>query len=129
VLGVIAYTRLAGIWFGTISGLSGELVLFAELPTQILTILPGLAVLLAFQRSMMVSAKQTRPVTYATMIEVTGVIIVLSVSIYYFKMIGATAAAIALLLGRLSANLYLYKPVTRGLDKIRYGSGKQIKPD
>lgn len=127
ILGTIAFTDLSHFWFGTISGLSAELVSFAVLPTQILTVLPGLAVLLAFQRSIMVSVKKTRPVTGATAIEVLGIVIVLSIAIYYFNLVGATAAALAMLIGRFSANMYLYKPVIKGMEGVRKHTTPSLK--
>jgi hypothetical protein len=41
------------------------------------------------------------------MIEVAGIILVLSLGIFFFDAVGVVAAAIALLVGRIGANLYL----------------------
>jgi hypothetical protein len=52
----------------------------------------------------------TRPITGATLIEVAGIVSILVFTVKYLDMIGAIAAAIALLAGRLFANGYLFIP-------------------
>jgi len=111
-LGLIAWTPLGRIWFELISGLSPELAQFALVPSRILVLIPGLAVLLSFQRAVLVHAKRTMPITLATVIEVVGIVAALSVGIFVLDAVGVAAAAIALLLGRIGANLYL-SPILR----------------
>ncbi len=106
-LSAIAWTPLAGVWFGTVSGLRPELVELAITPTRIVVILPALTVLLSWQRARLVHAQRTAPVTWATGIEVLGAVLVLTVAIHGLDAIGAIAAAVALLVGRLGANTYL----------------------
>jgi hypothetical protein len=69
--------------------------------------LPGLTALLSFQRAVMVVRNTTDRITWATVIEVIGVVVVMSIAIWAFDVIGAIAAASALLIGRIGANLYL----------------------
>lgn len=111
ILALIAFTPLSNIWFVDISGLTSELAGFAILPTKILVIIPALSVLISFQRAMLVNAKNTKPVTIATLTEVSGILLVLYFLIYHFDFIGATAAAAALIAGRAGANIYLSKHV------------------
>jgi hypothetical protein len=106
-LALIAWTPLSGIWFRTVSGLSPSLAAFALAPTRILASIPGLTVLLSFQRAILVVRNTTKGITWATVIEVIGVVAVLSIGVTYFDAIGAVAAAAALLTGRIGANLYL----------------------
>lgn len=113
LLALIAFTPAAHFWYQTISGLSPELTEFALLPTQILAIIPGFTLLLTFQRAVLVTAKHTRPVTFATMVEVTTIILVLLITTRYFNMIGVTGAAVAYVLGRLFANTLLMRPFNR----------------
>ena len=80
----------------------------AILPTQILTVIPALTVLISFQRAIQVAYKKTAPISRATAFEVMVMVIVLFSLTYFFNMIGATAAAVALVLGRLTSNTYLY---------------------
>ena len=106
-LALIAWTPLSHIWFRTISGLTEELAVFALAPTRIQTFLPGLAALLSFQRAILVVRGTTNAITMATSIEVVGVVVVLWVAISQLDAVGAVAAAAALLIGRIGANLYL----------------------
>jgi hypothetical protein len=106
-LSVIAWTPLAGIWFRGVSGLTEELAAFALTPTRILAVIPGLTALLSFQRAVMVVRSTTNRITWATIIEVVGTVVVLWISISFFGIVGAIAAAAALLLGRIGANVYL----------------------
>jgi hypothetical protein len=106
-LSVIAWTPLAEVWFSGISGLPRELSAFALTPTRILVLIPGLSALLSFQRAVMVVRGTTKSITWATIIEVVGTIVVMWVAISIFDVIGAIAAASALLVGRIGANVYL----------------------
>lgn len=114
-LSLIAFTPLSGIWFGEISGLSAELTRFAKLPTQILAIIPGFSVWLSFQRAVLVYFRKTPPITWATVIEFSGILIFLIILINYFNAIGVIAAATALVVGRLMANAYLISPHRKSL--------------
>lgn len=106
-LSLIAWTPLAGMWFRGFSGLTDELATFALTPTRILAVIPALTALLSFQRAVMVMRNTTNAITWATIIEVVGVVVVMWLSISYLDAIGAVAAAAALLIGRIGANLYL----------------------
>jgi hypothetical protein len=112
-LALIAWTPLAHIWFQGVSGLSAELTSFAVVPTRILVIIPGLTVLLSFQRSMLMNYKATGPITWATAIEVGGAIGILTVAVFFLDAVGAVAAAAALVIGRLGANAYLVPALRR----------------
>jgi hypothetical protein len=115
VLGLISFTPAAFLWFHHVSGLTLELTRLALWPIRIMSILPALEVLLAFQRSLLVKAKNTRPVTMATAIEVMVIAGVLLLAISWGHMVGVMAAALAAVCGRLCANSYLLR------------SGKQMK--
>lgn len=106
-LSLIAWTPLAGVWFRNVSGLTDELAAFAITPTRILAVIPGLTAILSFQRAVMVIRTTTNRITWATIIEVVGTVVVMWVAISFLNAIGAVAAASALLIGRIGANLYL----------------------
>jgi progressive ankylosis protein len=110
-LAALAWTPLAGWWFGTVSGLSPEMVAFAVWPTRIVTLMPALTVLLSFQRATLVSHGVTRPITRATLAEVGGIAATLLVAIGPLGAVGAVAASAALLVGRLGANATLVRPL------------------
>lgn len=116
-LGLVAFTPLANVWFGTVSGLSDELIHFAYRPTQIMVLLPGLTVWISFQRAVLICGKATGAITWATAIEVAAMVAVLFAAIYFLDMIGVMAAALAYLIGRIGANLYLIPACRRVLSK------------
>jgi hypothetical protein len=69
--------------------------------------MPGLEVLLAFQRSQLVHERRTATITWATVVEVSGIITVLVIGVAGLNLVGAVAAAVAILLGRIAANVFL----------------------
>jgi hypothetical protein len=112
---LVALTPLAGFWFGTVSGLSPELAQFALLPTAILVPLPFLSVLLSFQRGLLVVSRTTRPITIATAIEVTGIAVIFPILGWKMGIVGVTAAAISIMLGRVAANSFMMTPCRKAL--------------
>jgi Na+-driven multidrug efflux pump len=117
LLGLISFTPLSTLWFHNVSGLSLVLTHLSLLPLKIVTLLPGIWVLLTFQRSVLVNARQTRPITWATGLELLLIVITLLITIRYFDMVGVVGAALALMIGRTGANLYLLHPFFKALKK------------
>ena len=122
-LALVALTPLSGFWFETVSGLRPELAEFALLPTAILAPLPFLSVVLAFQRGLLVGARTTRPITVATALEVGGIAVVFTILGWNWGWVGVTAAAVAILLGRLVANGFLWAPCRMALRRTAWQSG------
>ena len=116
LLGIIAFTPAAYVWFGQISGLSEQLANFAILPTRILVLMPALSVLISWQRANLVHVRQTAPITWATVIEISVIVLTLYISIRYLNVAGAVAAAAAFLIGRLAGNAWLAAPRNRAAD-------------
>ncbi|MFI5167788.1 MAG: hypothetical protein ACHQQS_14310 [Thermoanaerobaculales bacterium] len=110
---LVAWTPLVSVWFHRISGLSPDLTRFAAVPLRILCLYPALEVLLSFQRSRLVYARWTAPITWGTAVEVGGIALVLAVGIGALNLVGAVAAAAALLAGRLAANTFLGVPLRK----------------
>lgn len=118
LLAVIAFSPAVTWWFHGVSGLSLELAGLAVLPIRIFTVIPGLEVLLAFQRARLVVGQRTHPITQATAVEVAVIAAVLLLAVSGTALVGVTAAALAALSGRCCAIAYLH------LD----GSRKGIRP-
>ena len=116
---LVVWTPLAGLWFGPVSGLPAELAQLALLPVRILALLPVLTVIQSLQRAVMVHSRRTAPVTWATGLEVFVVALVLVVTILWLDLVGAVAAAVALMVGRLAANLALAVPTRQALETKR----------
>ena len=107
LLGLFAFTSLADFWFKTVSGLSISLTDFARAPLMIMFFFPALTVLISIQRGVLVSAKNTKPITIATATEFLAIVISLFIFVYYMNLVGAVAATIAFVAGRLASNFYL----------------------
>ena len=118
-LSLIVFTPLATAWFQTVAGLPPELVELALAPARIAAILPALSVLMSFQRALLVSSRLTRPLTGATALEVAAVAVILSVAIFRYDLMGAVAATLAVVLGRIVGNLYLTLPCTEAVRSMR----------
>jgi progressive ankylosis protein len=114
---LIAFTPLAEIWFRDVSGLSESLTEFAKLPLMIMSFFPAFTVLISFQRAVLLKANKTKQITYGTAIEFMGIVLVVAVCIKYFSLVGAVAATIAFVIGRMSACGYLLPPTISSLKK------------
>ena len=66
-----------------------------------------LSVLLSLQRGILVVARRTRPITIATALEVSGIALLFPLLGWNVGMVGVTAAAISILVGRIFANSFL----------------------
>ncbi len=110
---IIAFTPLADFWFKEVSGLSDFLSEFARTPLKIMAIIPALTVFISFQRSVLVSDKNTSPITWGTAIEFSVIVIVMLLSINVFSFVGAVAATTSFVIGRTAANIYLTPHVNK----------------
>jgi len=109
-LAVVAFSPLASAWFGVVSGLPAELTRFGLAPLRILCLMPALEVLLSFQRALLVHARRTAMITWATAVEVTGIVAVMALGVEAFDLVGAVAGAAGVLAGRVAANAFLARP-------------------
>ncbi len=122
----IAFTPLLDFWFNTVSGLNLELTHFAKIPLQIMILMPGLAVMINFQRAVLVESRFTKPITLATITEAAGILIALFISIKYFDAVGAVAATIAFMIGRSGSITYLMPSFLKMSSKINRISKKKF---
>ena len=120
VLGLFAFTPLADFWFITVSGLSSSLTDLAKLPLMIMFFFPALTVLISIQRGLLVSAKYTKPITVGTATEFITIVVLLFILVNICGMIGAVAATISFVAGRIAAIIYLIPSSRKSLKlKIR----------
>ena len=114
-LALIAFTPLHVVWYEWLSGLSSDLAGLAVTTSRLLFALPGLAVLLSFQRGLLVSLRRTPSITWSSLVEVIGIVVVLSICVFQLELLGAVAAAVAMLVGGASASLFLWRPVRKNV--------------
>jgi hypothetical protein len=112
---LIGLTPLSDFWLFDVSGLTKELADFASLPVIIMGIMPALTFLISFQRAVLVHERRTTQITYATIIEVSGIVISLFTMIYLFDSVGAVAASASYILGRIAANTFLMFPFSKAV--------------
>jgi len=112
---LVALPPVAHFWFGTVSGLGPELVERAIPATALLVPIPFLSVVLSYQRAILVVARATRPITWATALEVAGVAVAFPLLGWRVGMVGVSAAAVAFLIGRVGGNLSLLRPCARAV--------------
>jgi hypothetical protein len=118
-LALIAATPFATVWFVTLSGLNGELARFAVLPAMILIPLPALSVLQSLQRGLLVAARRTGPVTWATALEIGVVAVTFPTLTATFGWTGVVSATSAFILGRLTAVVFLAGPAAHAVRLAR----------
>lgn len=110
-LSAIAFTPLAELWFRDLSGLSQTLSDFATPALQLMAIFPAMTVFICWQRALLIDARVTRPVSWATAIEAIGIFSLLTISMLYLPLSGAVSASLAYVVGRLLAVAVLHRPV------------------
>jgi O-antigen/teichoic acid export membrane protein len=107
---LVVFTDVVAVWYRDICGLSQELTQFALTPTKLLIVLPALEVAMSFQRGLMVAGLKTKPVTLGALIEIIAIVLTLNLAIHSFNLVGALAAALALVAGRTFSILFLLYP-------------------
>jgi progressive ankylosis protein len=111
-LGGMLFTPLGLGWFTRVSGLSPQLAAFALWPARVMALVPALDYMLSLQRALLVLARRTRIITAATAVESVAITAVLVAGIGALDLVGATAAAAAILVGRTCGNLFLASVTT-----------------
>jgi hypothetical protein len=114
-LALLAFTPLLTVWLETIAGLPPDLARFARLPVRIIILLPAITAVACFLRALLVVERTTRPITWATGVEVTGIAGALFALTQLCGWVGAVAAVAAMVAGRLAAMLYLLPKTARAL--------------
>ncbi len=110
ILLLIALTPLASLWLQQVAGLNSELTRFSRLPLILMALLPAGSVLVSFQRGLLMGGRMTRPVSTATMVEAAVIFGILSLLLLYSSLSGALCAALAYVVGRLMAILWMVYP-------------------
>lgn len=105
---LIGFTPLLPTFLTELSGLTPEMTQFSILPFQLMVLIPPLALVLSWQRSLCVLQNQTFYISRATFIEVLMTVLVMSASIQAQIWNGAITACLGVGIGRLSGVFYLF---------------------
>jgi hypothetical protein len=114
-LALMVFTPLLGFWLETVAGLAPDLARFAWLPVALIILLPAITAATCFQRALLVVARTTRPITWASGVEVAGIAATLFALTRFAGWVGAVAAVAAMVAGRLAAMVYLLPKAGRAL--------------
>jgi hypothetical protein len=114
-LALMVSTPLLGLWLERVAGLAPALARFAWLPVALITLLPAITAATCFQRALLVVVRTTRPITWASGVEVAGIAGTLFALTQLCGWVGAVAAVCAMVTGRLAAMLYLLPRTGRAL--------------
>jgi len=114
-LALIALTPLSGLWLRGVAGLEGELARFARLPVALSALLPGMTAATCFMRALLVVARTTRPITWASGVEVGGIALCLPLLTLGAGWAGAVAAVAAMAAGRLASMAFLLPHAARAV--------------
>ena len=108
---LIAMTPLADLWLIRVSGLSPLLAEFSMLPLQLMALLPAMTVMTAYLRALLMGGQATRPISTATALEAIVIVLVLTGLLLQGGLAGAVCAALAYLVGRVVAIVWMVLPV------------------
>ncbi len=103
------------------SGLTPEMAAFAIPPVRVLLLLPALEYLLAYQRGVLILDHRTRVVTAGTAVEALGIGAALVLCVSGLDLVGALAAAVAIMAGRSGANAFLAWQMGAPPSRVRSG--------
>jgi hypothetical protein len=108
VMLAVAFTPLGRWWLRDVAGLKPDLTDFAIPALRVFAFLPMLSVLQSFLRALLVHGRRTRPVGWATAVEVTAIATILATTIALAHWPGALAAGVAVVGGRLVGLVWLW---------------------
>jgi hypothetical protein len=98
-LAAVVFTPLAPVWYGTVSGLSPDLVTFSILPGALLVLIPFIEAILSYQRGVLVKSHRTAPISVAVGVQLGVTTAVFAVMVLVLKMVGAVTVGPALTAG------------------------------
>jgi hypothetical protein len=104
---VVAATPLSRLWFGTITGLSGNLVRLARSSLWLALLLPGLSTLQSWIRGIVLHSRRTRSVTEATLFYFALLVGILCIGIEWARFGGVYVGLAAMSAGELAGALWL----------------------
>ncbi len=107
LLFILAATPLNNLWYGRISGLAPDLVALSRIPTLFIALAPAAAVIIAWQRGVLVHVRRTKPITVAVAINVTVLISAMWLGLQFLPVAGVTIAAAAYMLSILAETGFL----------------------
>ena len=113
ILSYVAYFAIAftpwmfEFWFYQLMGLPSDLGEFLWVPLLLVSLIPGLAIIYSWQRSILIHQGLTKPISGASALELAVVAAILGIGILTTNYSGAVLAMVALSISRGAAAIYL----------------------
>ncbi len=104
---LVAATPLGTVWFGRITGLSGDLLSLARIGLWFAILLPGLSTLQSFFQATVVRHKRTRPITEAVVLYIIVTAVFLFAGVAWGRAAGVYVALVAMTLGEAIRTVWL----------------------
>ncbi len=98
---LIAATPLGSVWFGRITGLSGELLSLARAGLWFALLLPGLSAIQSWYQGMVMHHKKTNAITEAVILYLVVTVSILIIGVAWGRIRGIYVALIAMTAGEL----------------------------
>jgi hypothetical protein len=105
----IAYTPLGPWWQRRIAGLDADLIAFALPSLRLAVLLPTLAAVQSWLRGLLVNAKATAIIAWATAVNLAGLVFVLWAGVVLGWLPGASLAAVALTISQCLESGWLWR--------------------
>jgi len=115
---LLAVTPLNDLWYGRISGLTPDLVTLSQIPTLLIAFTPAVAVIVAWQRGVLVYVRRTKPITVAVALNVTVLIGAMWLGLQFWPVAGVTIAAAAYMLAFLTESGFLATQIPSAKQKL-----------
>ncbi len=115
---LLAVTPLNDLWYGRVSGLTPDLVALSQIPTLFIALTPIVAVIVAWQRGVLVHVRRTKPITVAVALNVTVLISAMWIGMQFSSLAGITIASVAYMLSFLTETGFLATQIPGAKQKL-----------
>jgi len=105
---LIASTPLSRIWFGTITGLSEDLVLFSQAAVWFALLLPAVATIQSWLQGIILHSGRTRSITEAILIYLIVISVLLIAGTAWGRVSGIYVALVSMTVAEVVRNLWLW---------------------
>lgn len=116
---LISATPLSRIWFGTITGLTGDLIDFASVGLWFGLFLPGLATAQSWYQGVIIHSKRTRSITESMLIYLAATTGVLWAGVQWGRFSGIYVALLAMTVGEVLRTAWLWHRSRHAQSEIR----------
>jgi hypothetical protein len=118
MIGSLAFTPLATVWFVDLAGLSLDLASLAKSALVAVVLMPALSMAHSYWSSLSMHGRRTNRITIASILEVAGISFTLIGGVYWSQLSGAMLASLGLLIGRGAGTFYLWGRGHKSLVKV-----------